>query len=258
MGANVAPKNALTPLGRFFGAVSAHWQADRRSRHALAVGLIALAAGSCTGRSVACQSPPDCDEGHECLAFRCVPAGGNPVPATSERRLLLPESVGGEGDDELGATIDLGPPHNGGLYVEFDLPNASCKRLDSAFLLLDPGHSTQPTPNAVEVTVRRVRESWSPRSLGDGQTPEDGVPEARGFVAPPLTARIDVTRVVCNALETAEPNHGLVVRSDVDVPLRIATGTDSASPPRLELYLLATEDRESSESPKTELPTAEP
>lgn len=210
-------------------------RAPRCARRLLAVCVVA---GGCVARPEPCQSPPDCDEGYECLAFRCVPPGGNPVPPASERHLLLPRALGADGEAELAGSIDLGPPRHHALYVQFTLPEASCSRLSSAFLLLDTAEQGQPLPSAVAVTVRRIRESWNAGSLGAGQTPEDSVPEAAGWLTPRRTARIDVTSVVCNALDTVEPSHGLVVRSDADVPLRVATGVDSAAPPRLELYLL--------------------
>jgi hypothetical protein len=152
--------------------------------------------------------------------------------------VLLPSVLGAEGSTDVGGAVTLGPPNHGALYAAFVLPEADCERLDSAFLLLDPERAGQAPPEPVRLSVRRVRKSWSPRDVGAGDLPLDSLPEARGLIAPPLTARVDVTGLVCNALALGSENHGWVVRSvDAALPLRIATGTTSALPPRLEIYL---------------------
>jgi hypothetical protein len=162
----------------------------------------------------------------------------DPVPVDSERVVVLPLRLGSPREHDLPLEVALGPPAHSALYAAFDFPSAPCSRLDSAFLLLQPSNPGQSSPRPVEISVRRVTERWSARGLREGDIPDEGLPEARGLVQPPVAARIDITHVVCNALETKQRSHGLVVRSlDDALPLRIATGLGSEQAPRIELYL---------------------
>lgn len=174
----------------------------------------------------------------------------DPVAPDSERQVVLPVRLGaGPPFEAFEHTtvheVALGPPSHLALYAAFDFPRQPCAQLDAAFLLLEAPNPGQSAASPIEVSIRRVEQAWSTKDLSEGDLPDDGLPEARGLVRPPLTARIDVTDVVCNALDTGDRSHGIVVRSlDGSRPLRIATGLGSEQAPRIELYLRARSERE--------------
>lgn len=194
----------------------------------------------CSRSPPPCQAPPDCSAGYECLAFRCVPEGGEPVSPQSKRLLLLPTRIGTNAQKTLSSQAPLGPPEHHGLFLDFDLPKVDCSDVDAAFLLLDAAAPGQPLAEPARLYVRRISERWSRKGVGSGETPTDALPEAEGLMLSPHTARVDVTALVCRDLESAQPGEGFVVRaSDVASPLFIATGLESGVAPRLELYLEA-------------------
>jgi hypothetical protein len=212
--------------------------------------MVAALIVACSHRPSACQAPSDCGEGHECLAFRCEPRGKDPVPPEGERLVVTPIRLGASAARATSHDVALGPPEHVELYAAFDFPKLPCSNLDSAFLLLDASDPAQSPPQPVQVLVRRVRQPWTARDLEQGELPEDGLPEARGFVRPPVVGRIDVTALVCNALDNGVRDHGLVVKSlDDSVPLRIATGLGERPPPRIEMYFDEARSPESNRSP---------
>lgn len=199
----------------------------------------------CARKAPPCQAPPDCDEAHECLAFRCVAKGGEPVPQTSDRLVLSPARLAGEGIDGVPGYIALGAPARGALYLRFDLPPVRCSKLHSAFLLLDAPERGQSLPEPVALSVRRVTGGWDPGDIARGDLPDEGLPEAKGLHKPPTPGRVDVTSIVCHDLETPSSSDGVVVRADGGHhPVRISTGIAGGNPPRLELYI-------ANESPET-------
>jgi hypothetical protein len=200
--------------------------------------LLAVSLAACVPKATPCQTPGDCSSGHECLAFRCVPEGGTPVPEGGERRVLWPTLVASPSAKELPASVTLGAPHHGRLYLDFELPALRCEHLNAAFLLLDPETPGQASAGSVALSVRRVLSAWTPEDVGSGVLPRDGLPEAQGLAHAPLTARIDISRLICHELDTPIPGYGLVVRAeDDDAALRLSTGLASGSGPRVELYL---------------------
>ena len=53
----------------------------------------ALLVLACSRGPEPCASAGTCPEGQECLANRCVVAGGDPVPADSQRLVVEPEAM---------------------------------------------------------------------------------------------------------------------------------------------------------------------
>lgn len=208
-----------------------------RPLFAVAQCLLAVSLAACVPNAEPCQTPRDCDSGHECLAFRCVPEGGTPVPEGGERRVLWPTSAASPGAKELPPSVALGAPQEGRLYLAFKLPGVRCEQVSAAFLLLDPETPGQASAGSVELSVRRVLSPWTPEDVGAGLLPRDGLPEAQGLIRAPLTARVDISRWICRELASPIPGYGLVVRSMDDTPLRLSTGLASGSGPRIELYL---------------------
>src|SRR4051812_20461500 len=105
----------------------------------LSLAIAAFATG-CAGHAMPCADP-SCESGMECLANRCVRAGSDPVPATTERRVLEAISVATERADSLGPSVRVGGKRSGAakaVYLGFDVHPERHERVVAAFLLLQP------------------------------------------------------------------------------------------------------------------------
>lgn len=215
----------------------------------LAAWLFALLAplAACSRGPEPCASAGVCPEGQECLANRCVVAGGDPVPADSQRLVLEPEAMAVVGDPhepgELPAAVTFGAGAGGTatLFLKFPPVWRHKQRIESAFLVLEPMPATFVSATDVHVDVWRVRERWEPSSLTALKQPELVPPRSRGLArsSPPSPLRIDVTALVTYLAENAGNDHGMALRaaSGESAGASFATGTSGGRSPRLELYV---------------------
>ena len=81
----------------------------------------------------------------ECLANRCVPSGGEPVPANTRRRVYEPKALAvlhasAEAEPGLPPAIVLGSQAQGpsAVYLSFGTLPFAPDTIDSAFLVLQP------------------------------------------------------------------------------------------------------------------------
>jgi len=211
--------------------------------------LVALTALlGCSRGPEPCASAGVCPEGQECLANRCVVAGGDPVRADSRRLVLEPEQIAVvQGNDveppELPAVITFGAGAVGTstLYLKFPSLLQHRNRVEAAFLILEPMPATFGAAEDVNVDVWRVRERWAPSSVSGLRQPDLGPPRARGIArsSPPSALRIDVTTLVKVLAESPGSDHGIALRagSGESAGASFATGSSGGRSPRLELYV---------------------
>lgn len=206
----------------------------------LLVALAALTLGCAPARGP-CASPA-CGAGYECLANRCVPSGGEPVPPGSRRVSLEPSAVGvASGTGPSAAT--LGGATSSALYLRFDPSWKSEGAVSAAFLLLETMDGTSPSPRDVPLEVWLVGSPWSAERTRRGSRPALRGPRSTGYArtSPRAIVRIDVTRLA-RELARRRDDEGLAVTAPAsDGPgVVLSTGT-AGPPPRFELYLA--EDR---------------
>ncbi len=206
---------------------------------------VVLLAAACTASPEPCIGPGSCAAGTECLANRCVPAGGEPVDATTERRVAEPLAMAVVSSAHHDATLPSAVTFGGvdgdvALYLRF----AALWRgahVDAAFLLLEPMPGALLGAADVPVDVWRVDSAWQPASLGWLAQPRLAQPASRGLAraAPPQTLRIDVTAQVRYLARHPASDHGLVVRGRTSMPpgASFATGVAGGRAPRLEVYV---------------------
>lgn len=206
---------------------------------------LALAAAACTASPEPCIGAGSCAAGTECLANRCVPAGGEPVDATSERRVAEPQAMAVVSAAHHAAALPTAVTFGGAggdvaLYLRFP-PLWRGARVHAAFLLLEPMPGTLLSPADVPVDVWRVDGEWRPDTLAWLSQPRLAEPSSRGLAraAPPQTLRIDVTALVRYLAAHPGNDRGLVVRGrTARTPgASFATGTAGGRAPRLEVYV---------------------
>ena len=204
---------------------------------------------ACNPGPTPCITPGTCPAGYECLANRCMPLGGEPVPENSERRVMHPIAMAvvsahsHRAAEQLPAAITFGSRTVGSvaLYLRFEPPPGAASHLHTALLLLEPMAGTRPSTKQVLVEVWRVQDEWHSGSLHWVSQPRLALPRSYGLArsSPPSTLRIDVTEIVRYQSEHPRSNHGLALKADGDGPhgASFATGSGGGKGPRLELYL---------------------
>lgn len=207
-----------------------------------ALGLLA-----CSPSPQPCMGVGTCPEGSECLANRCTLLGADPVSADTRRVVVAPRamavvSAAEHASSELPAAVTFGSSAGGAaLYLEFPEAWRGARRIESAFLVLEPLPGTPRGPTDVEVRVWRVGGDWAPDSLSWLDQPSLVPPSASGLAraAPALPLRVDVTAIVAHFAEHERGYHGLALRSGGgdDVGASFATGASGGVAPRLELYV---------------------
>ena len=204
---------------------------------------IPLALGATVG-AVAWAMPPapcvsaSCGAGLECLASRCVPAGGEPVPAGARRVVVPAQAVAVIGAEEgPGAPVaTLGAERSGAraLLVRFDVPGDPAGVV-VAFLHLTPSPLSEGDQD-VPLAVTAVLDAWAPDEAGGRGRPRlrSGGGHAQGIARgrPRLPVRIDVTSLV----KQGAPQ-GFAVTADARRGRGVALGTGGADAPRLDLYV---------------------
>lgn len=172
-----------------------------------------------------------------------MPLGAEPV-AQGTRRLVVEAAAvavarpGAASTPALPATVTLGGPglSDEQLLVRFPRSWASLE-LDSAFLLLSPAPSAEPTGADVQVQVALASEPWSSGTLV--APPAVHGPRSLGLVRtrPPALLRIDVTAQLKALQSEAGSDRGLVLRAErrAGRGATMATGT-AGELPRLDVY----------------------
>jgi len=195
-----------------------------------------------------CNTPGTCARGYECLANRCVPAGGEPVPAGSRRivteaaRVAVVSSRAHPRAGKLPTAVVFGSRAEGsvGLYLDFEPTWLRGRPIESAFVLLDPMPGTPVGARDVRVEAWRVERAWDERSLTWLQQPPLGRPHSQGIArsAPPSVLRIDVTALARAIRNGTRSYHGIALRSHDTggVGASFSTGIGGGGAPRLEIY----------------------
>lgn len=208
---------------------------------------LALCLAACSRAPEPCASPGTCPEGQECLANRCVIAGGIPVSEDSRRLVLEPQQIAVVSaersyDAGLPPAVTFGSRAEGAsaLYLRFAPTTSDPKRIQSAFLLLEPLPGTLPGAD-VDVDVWRIRQPWRPDRLTWLSQPELAPPRGEGIArsSPPSTLRVDVTAIVEYLAAHGENDFGMALESGSGdgAGASFATGAAGGHTPRLEVYL---------------------
>ncbi len=210
--------------------------------------LMLLALPACAPGPQPCNTPGTCARGYECLANRCVPAGGEPVPATSRRMVVEPKRMAVVSSrahrhaGQLPTAVVFGSQAEGsvGLYLDFEPDWHHVRRIDSAFLLLDPMPDTPVGARDVQVDAWRVKGPWSEQGLTWLRQPPLGRPQSRGIArsGPPSVLRIDVTALARAVRAGTRRYYGIALRSgDTGATgASFSTGVAGGHAPRLEIY----------------------
>lgn len=207
----------------------------------------ALCALGCGRSPDACVSAGTCPAGQECLANRCVVAGGEPVSSDAQRLVAEPSAMSIVGSRsgrarELPPSVTFGSERDGTttLYLRFPAVWRNAREIEAAFLVLEPLHGTLPASEDVRVTAWRVREQWTDAALEATRQPAVGLPSAPGIAksAPPSVLRIDVTAIVDYLRRHPENDFGIALRSEDQSQSgsSYSTGASGGRAPRLEVY----------------------
>lgn len=210
--------------------------------------LLAASAVACSQSVKPCMGPGTCPEGTECLANRCTLLGADPVSADTRRLVALPSElavIGASSPEtrgELPPSVTFGSPHGGSaLYLRFEPLWRSARKVESAFLVLEPMAGVPRGPEDVPVRVWRVGEDWNAGELHWLAQPALLPPSARGIArtSPPMPLRVDVTEIVRYYKQHERSDHGFALRASgsSDVGASFATGSIGGTAPRLELYV---------------------
>jgi hypothetical protein len=206
--------------------------------------LSLLLLGACASPPTPCAVAHACAAGEECLANRCVPSGGEPVPERGQRVLLTLEQLG-VWDEPQGSWQALGPRVLLGdaalgeqtLCLRFAQPEQKLQ-IHAAFLLVYPFVDAPPPGSDLRFVVQRFAAAWpssgAPRL--DGRTVALGSAHAGA----PLPLRIDVTELVRELQRGREANLGLTIRAASDALPGASYHTGVAGrAPELEIYTRA-------------------
>lgn len=232
-------------------------QRDAMSPHPMhAAPLLAALAVACTRGPEPCAGHDVCGRSRECLANRCVPAGGDPVPPDSERVVLHPIDLGvvskrraPREEAPLPPAVTFGSAAAGAtiLLLRFDPTWKELGHVEAAFLLLEPAGS--PPGSDVEIEAWLAGGRWSGAALSWANQPAPVLPGARGLARtrPAAPLRVDVTELVL-ALKDRSPraDHGVLLSAPAGegYGAAFATGAAGGNPPRLEIYLRPRPPRE--------------
>ncbi|MBK7581505.1 MAG: hypothetical protein IPI67_15010 [Myxococcales bacterium] len=201
---------------------------------------------SCSRGPEPCASAGTCPEGQECLANRCVVAGGAPVSEDSQRLVLEPDALAvvGAGEPQaapVAVTFGGGASGKVTLYLKFPRAWREAKRIEAAFLLLEPMPASFGSTEDVTVEVWRVREPWSADTLAPAHLPELAPPSSQGIArsSPPSPLRVDVTALVTYLAKHPHSDFGFALRASpgAGAGASYATGSSGGRSPRLELYV---------------------
>jgi hypothetical protein len=182
-----------------------------------------------------------CGSRYECLANRCAPSGGIPVPRDAERIVLLPTELSAVSDGRVHAApnITLGSDLDRDAFVYARFGSSYTGRADiaAAFLLLTISPGTEAAPD-VPLEVWTLSGGWSSESVSRGARPALSRPMAHGIArtTPPLPVRVDVTSIVRELARTAD-DVGIGIAAKGGSGPGVTLVTAAAGAPRLEVYL---------------------
>jgi hypothetical protein len=210
---------------------------------------LALALASCAPRAEPCASAGTCPVGQECLANRCVVAGGEPVAPDTQRITLEPVEMAvvsaktAPRARTLPGVVTFGSDADGAtaLYLEFPDSWRRARRIEAAFLVLEPMPGTAPAASDVDVELWRVRGHWTEKRLSWLDQPERVPPQSAGIArsTPPSPLRIDVTELCrfLHAHREAEVSFAIESGDGAGSGASFATGASGGRAPRLEVYV---------------------
>lgn len=237
-------KNPLSRAPRELSALHASPGAGAR--------LVPNALGLLGTLLVGCHPGPEpclgatCGAEGECLAQRCVPRGGDPVPADSIRAVLEPITVAAVARDALDSTtpaiVAFGSTveRQTVLYLRFRRDGLGPAPIANAFLLLRSAPATPKDPRDVPIDVLRVEDHWTPETLTWSHRPRlIPLPRGRGLgrSSPPTTLRVDVTELVRRAQgDGAELSLAVRAHEATGNGVSYSTGAGGGPLPRLEVY----------------------
>lgn len=237
---------AVRSMLQLAGSTERRYQSSALSLLRLvALVLAASLLAACRPSPTPCASAGTCPDGEECLANRCVTAGGQPVGAADRRVVLEPTQVTvvdrhAEVGEPLPSTVTFGS-HQGGktlLYLRF-APTPRRGRLRAAFLVLEPAVGAAQGSVDVSVTAWRIVERWQQGEVSWLAPLALEPPSARGIArpSPASVLRVDVTQLV-EASTRQQSDHGIALVSSggADLGASYATGGGLGARPRLELY----------------------
>jgi hypothetical protein len=126
------------------------------------------------------------------------------------------------------------------VFLQFDPIWRGLRRIDAAFVVLDPLDGAQGTPIDVEVDAWRVLEEWHPAKVEWTHKPDLGHPHARGVArtSPPAALRIDVTEWVRYVKGHPHNDYGLALAAPAGPGSgsSFSTGLGTGAAPALEVY----------------------
>jgi hypothetical protein len=199
---------------------------------------LALASAGCSRAGRPCAAP-DCGDGYECLANRCVAAGADPVAPGTERVVLLPVSFAvADGRANASApTITLGNDRSM-LLLGFDPAWKTEGRVRAAFLLLEPSPGTEPDDD-VRLAVWTLESPFTQEGIARGGRPNLTSPHAEGVArsAPRGPVRIDVTDVVRALASQNDDGIAVIADGTRGRGITLLTGAGNGPGPRLDLYV---------------------
>ncbi|HTM43321.1 MAG TPA: hypothetical protein VL137_00125 [Polyangiaceae bacterium] len=208
--------------------------------------LVALAAltSACVSNPTPCAAADVCADGLECLANRCVRAGGQPVPDNAQRQLLQLEQIGVWSNNHPSASlppvVTLGDAiAENQLILRFAAPSTEL-HIQSAFLLLHPDLQAPPAGQPLQFTVRLLSAPWA----GKGAPQHAGRIGAVGTAQPhaPFSLRIDVTEVARQMQRWPKRNYGVLITAEGNATPGASYQTGSmGGTPQFEVYALAAE-----------------
>lgn len=203
--------------------------------------LLGLLGAACTQAGAPCYGVT-CGSRYECLANRCAPSGGIPVPRDSERLVLWPTDLYAISAGRVASApaITLGSDRDGNalLYARFGSSYKGRGEVAAAFLLLTISPSTEPAPEDVPLEVWRLGTDWSTETVSKGARPALSRPMARGIArtSPRSPVRVDVTPIIRELSRTAS-DAGIAVAANGSHGPGVTLVTTAEGAPRLEVYL---------------------
>jgi hypothetical protein len=208
--------------------------------------LVALAAltSACVSNPTPCAAANACADGLECLANRCVPTGGQPVPDNAQRQLLHLEQLAvwskDHPTDGLPPAVVLGDANTENqLMLRFAAPPPELL-IQSAFLLLYPSVQAPPAGQPLQFAVRLLSAPWA----AHGAPQHSGRIAAAGTAQPraPFPLRIDVTEIAQQMQRWPGRNYGLLIAAEGSATPGASYQTGSmGGTPQLEIYASAAE-----------------
>ncbi|MEZ4226906.1 MAG: hypothetical protein R3B13_38550 [Polyangiaceae bacterium] len=211
----------------------------------LALAVVTSTVIGCRPAPQPCMSATSCGDGHECLANRCVPSGGEPVSSKSVRTVLEPTRVAilsrRTPAGALPTVVTFGSHARGAtrMMLEF-APSWRAKKVEAAFLLLTPANGVFRGNEDIDVSAWRIDEPWDDDQLSWVQAPRLVHPHGEGIAraTPPSELRIDVTHIVQYFAHHPEAYRAISLTSSGGntAGVSFATGVADGPGPRLEIY----------------------